>query len=183
MESYQVKNTAHTQCYQRGESRSLRAMEVFVSPSSGCPRASLAPPQYKGRDSIMKWHLEACSKSTLLQKRSLKMYPCPLSPSVCLPVSLSFSSSWCVSLGGIKQINASGRTHVRGFQGRGASVSDNFSSRLYSFIDSEQLVHNWGNNSAHTAASVMMTISSSRIFTCTWRFHRISTFWREVSWQ
>lgn len=73
-----------------GGSCSLWAMEVFVSPSSGCPRASLAPPQHKGRDSIMKWHLGACSKSTLLQKRSLKMYPCPLSPSVCLPVSLSF---------------------------------------------------------------------------------------------
>lgn len=99
-----------------GGSCSLWAMEVFVSPSSGCPRASLAPPQHKGRDSIMKWHLGACSKSTLLQKRSLKMYPCPLSPSVCLPVSLSFpfSSSCCVPLGGIKQIYASGRTPTYG---------------------------------------------------------------------
>lgn len=39
------------------------------------------------------------------------------------------------------------------FQGQGAlSVSDNLSSSLYSFTDLEQLVQNWGNNSAHTAA-------------------------------
>lgn len=39
------------------------------------------------------------------------------------------------------------------FQGQGAlSVSDNFSSSLYSFTDLEQLAQNWGNISAHTAA-------------------------------
>lgn len=41
----------------------------------------------------------------------------------------------------------------KAFQGQGAlSVSDKFSSRLYSFTDLEQLVQNSGNNSAHPAA-------------------------------
>lgn len=156
MESYQVKNTAHTQCYQQGGgSCSLWAMEVFVSPSSGCPRASLAPPQHKGRDSIMKWHLGACSKSTLLQKRSLKMYPCPLSPSVCLPVSLSFpflKFLLCSSGRHKTDICIWSHTHVWRSKVRVHWVSDNFSSSLYSFTDLEQLAQNWGNNSAHTAA-------------------------------
>lgn len=109
----------------------LRDPEVFTSPSSGCPRASSASPRYKGRDSIIKWHLEACSKTTLLQKGSLKMYPLLLSPSVCLPVSPSLSSQrvlMCSSGKNKTQINASRLSYLRGSQGLDAlNVTENFS--------------------------------------------------------
>lgn len=84
MESYQVGGGVIS-----GGTRSLWGLEMFVSPS----RAVLEPPWphrgTKGRDSITKQHLEACSKSMPLQKNSLKIYPLPLSP---LPVSPRRSS-------------------------------------------------------------------------------------------
>lgn len=151
MESYQVVILLMYGVISRGN-HGLPALKVFTPPSSGRPRASSASQQHKGTDSIMKWHLEACRKNHAASKEITQNVSSPFISS-CLTACLW--SQWvlmCCS-GKHKTDKCVSSTKVRSSQGHDAlNVTENFSFGLNNFIDLRQLVQNWRDNSAHTAA-------------------------------
>lgn len=152
-------NTAYVQCYQRGGkpwpagAGGVHAAVLGLSSSL----LGLSAVQRKGFNyEVTPWGTEqnhAASKGITQNASSPFISFCLPRPSH--PLSLSqVSDSSCVPRESVKKTERQRTRLVSGTRGapKVMSVTENFSFGLYSFIDSEQLVQNWRDNSAHTAA-------------------------------